>query len=221
MTCGEPGRPPPGSSNQRGPWLTLRFLGHAFSFSLFQVGIHLQGYFCSKPWRWDWIYTFWSQLGSHGWGRERLSRVRWLFFWIGWLRGQGAREHAPIASVLSELVLSFCLCNVFFSYSSFFSPLCYRLWDRHQAKEIKASVRACCSLVWKFGGYASLSFVFVCPNFFLSFIFNLAAKNSRVKADKSVWRLSYLPKCGRKHESKMNCFSQNGLFWLDLAWEQS
>lgn len=37
--------------------------------------------------------------------------------------------------------------------------------------------------MWKLEVYTSLSFVFVCPCFFLSFIFNLAAKNSRVKAD--------------------------------------
>lgn len=46
--------------------------------------------------------------------------------------------------------------------------------------------------------------MFLCV-FFLSF----AAKNSRVKADKTALRLSHLPKCGRKHESRINCFSQN------------
>lgn len=36
-----------------------------------------------------------------------------------------------------------------------------------------------------------------------------AAKNSRIKADKTALRLSHLPKCGRKHKSRINCFSQN------------
>ena len=45
--------------------------------------------------------------------------------------------------------------------------------------------------------------------FFFFFFLSLAAKNSRVKADKTALRLSHLPKCGRKHESRINCFSQN------------
>lgn len=69
------------------------------------------------------------------------------------------------------------------------------------AKEIKVSKKSLVLFGMEMEGLC-LSF------FFLFFFLSLAAKNLRVKADKTALRLSHLPKCGRKHESRINCFFQ-------------
>lgn len=81
-------------------------------------------------------------------------------------------------------------------------------------KEIKVSKKSLVLFGMEMGGLCSFEFYFF---LFLS----VAAKNARVKTDKTALRLSHLPKCGRKHEFRINCFSQNRFFWFYLAWEQS
>lgn len=135
----------------------------------------------------------------YGDAKERLFYVRHVFFSTYLLKKKRReKEHMLIASSLSViLVLSFCCGTIFSSYSRFSHHSVTEYETNTATKEIKVSKT---SLVF-FG----MEMEWLCLFEFLSF----AAKNSRVKADKTALRLSHLPKCGRKHKSRINCFSQN------------
>lgn len=148
-------------------------------------------------------YNFWVYV----WGCKRLFSVRYSFPNI-FAKERGERTFF-IFHCYQPVVLSFCLHSIFSSYSWFSHHSVTEYETSTFMKEIKVSKKSLMFFWYGNGGW--------CLNWFCFFyFFSLAAKNLRVKADKTALRLSHLPECGRKHESRINCFSQNRVSFLAL-----
>lgn len=143
-------------------------------------------------------------------GDVRLLHVRHVFFSSFLLKtGCGGKNIRLLLRCYQWVSFKFLCRRIFSSYSWFSHHSVTEKETGATTKEIKVSKKSLVLFGMEMGGLCSFEFYFF---LFLS----VAAKNARVKTDKTALRLSHLPKCGRKHESRINCFSQNrfsGFIW--------